>query len=164
MTCLPNYKDIQLDAHRAACQRQHRVLGHYLAVQAWLRNLDCIAVEREDLEIYLGLERFKSERIKWLLEDLKPWFPYKSAFYKASAESSLHSLFLARVKIGSWLPNASMTTEQRIAKISADSPKTALFFEPGPGKKRLTEVDVVRYLAILDSGLSSPEIGQGATA
>ena len=153
-----------MEAHRAACQRQHRVFGHYLAVQAWLRNLDCIAVEREDLEVYLGLERFKSERVKWLLEDLRPWFPYKFAFYKASAESSLHSLFLSRVKIGNWLSTASITTVQRIGEISLDSPKTALFFEAGPGNKRVTEVDVVRYLAILDSGLSSPASGQGAAA
>ena len=150
--------------HRSACQRQHRVLGHYIAVQAWLRGLDCIAVERQDLEKYLDLERFKSERIKWLLDDLKPWFPYNSAFYKSSAQSSLHSLFLSRVKIGKWLPTATMTTAQRIAKIAEDAPKTALFFEPGAGKKRVQEADVVRYLAILDSGLSAPQSGAGTAA
>jgi hypothetical protein len=153
-----------MEAHRSACQRQHRVFGHYLAIQAWLRNLDCIAVKREDLEVYLGLERFKSERVKWLLEDLEPWFPYNRVFYKASAESSLHSLFLSRVKIGGWLPTASMTTKQRIAKIASESPKTALFFEGGPRKKQITEVDVVRYLAILDSGLSSPTGALSAAA
>ncbi len=142
--------------HRSACRRQHRVLGHYLAVQAWLRGLDCIAVERQDLEAYLGLERFKSERIKWLLEDLKPWFPHNSAYYKSSAESSLHSVFLARVKFGTWLPTATMTTAQRIAKVAKDAPKTALLFVPGAGKKRVVEADVVRFLAILDSGLTAP--------
>lgn len=142
--------------HRAACQRQHRVLGHYLAVQAWLRGLDCIAVEREDLETYLGLERFKSERIKWLLHDLKPWFPHNSPFYKSTAESSLHSLFLARVKIGAWLPTSTLTTAQRIAKIPQDAPKTALLFTPEAGKKRVQESEVVRFLAILDSGLTAP--------
>lgn len=142
--------------HRAACQRQHRVLGHYLAVQAWLRGLDCIAVERQDLEAYLGLKRFKSERIKWLLEDLKPWFPHNSAFYQSNAESSLHSLFLARVKIGPWLTTLTMTTAQRISKIPSDAPKTALLFTPGASKMRVQESDVVRFLAILDSGLSAP--------
>lgn len=151
-----------MDAHRAACQRQHRVLGHYLAVQAWLRGLDCLAVERSDLEIYLGLERFKSERIKWLLQDLKPWFPYNSPFFKSSAQSSLHSLFLSRVKMGAWLSTTTMTTAQRIAKIPADAPKTALFFQAAPGKKRIKETDVVRYLAVLDSGLEAP--GEGAAA
>jgi hypothetical protein len=150
--------------HRSACQRQHRVLGHYLAVQAWLRGLDCIALERQDLEKYLSLERFKSERIKWLLEDLNPWFPYHRAFYKSGAQSSLHSLFLSRVEIGKWLSTATMTTSQRIAKISKDSPKTALFFESGIGKKRVQESDVVRYLAILDSGLSAPQFAAATAA
>jgi hypothetical protein len=113
-------------------------------------------VDRQDLEAYLGLERFKSERIKWLLEDLKPWFPHNSAYYKSNAESSLHSVFLARVKIGSWLPTATMTTAQRIAKISKDAPKTELLFVPATGKKRVLESDVVRFLAILDSGLTAP--------
>lgn len=153
-----------MDPHRAACQRQHRVLAHYIAVQAWLRGLDCIAIEREDLETYLGLERFKSERIKWLLEDLKPWFPYNSAYYKSSAESSLHSLFLSRVKIGPWLSTATLTTAQRIAKIPADAPKTALFFQAAAGKKRVKEPDVVRYLAVLDSGLLSPLADDSAAA
>jgi hypothetical protein len=112
-------------------------------------------VDRQDLEAYLGLERFKSERIKWLLEDLKPWFPHNSAYYKSNAESSLHSVFLARVKIGSWLPTATMTTAQRIAKISKDA-KTELLFVPATGKKRVLESDVVRFLAILDSGLTAP--------
>ncbi len=153
-----------MDPHRAACQRQHRVLGHYLAVHAWLRGLDCVALDREDLEVYLGLERFKSERVKWLIEDLKPWFPHNSAFYKSSAESSLHSVYLSRVKIGSWLPAGTLTTPKRIAKIGPNAPKTAVLFQPGPGKKRVQETDVVRYLAVLDSGLASPLGGDAAAA
>jgi hypothetical protein len=145
-----------MDAHREACRRQHRVLGHYLAVQAWLRGLECIALEREDLEAYLGLERFKSERIKWLIEDLAPWFPHKSNFYKSNSESSLHSMFLSRVPIGKWLPADSMTTADRVKAISSDSPRTGLFFVPKKGLKRIRETDVVRYLAVLDSGLLSP--------
>lgn len=151
-----------MDAHRAACQRQHRVLGHYLAVQAWLRGLDCIAIERADLEVYLGLERFKSERIKWLREDLKSWFPHNSAFFKSNAESSLHSIFLSRVEIGTWLSTKTMTTAQRIAKIPSEAPKTELLFQATSGKKRIKETDVVRYLAVLDSGLEVPSDGLAA--
>ncbi|MDZ4689357.1 MAG: hypothetical protein SH850_30140 [Planctomycetaceae bacterium] len=130
------------------------MLGHYLAVQAWLRGLDCIAIEREDLEFYLGLKRFKSERIKWLLADITPWFPFNSAFYKSSAASSLHSLFLSRVAIDEWLSTDSLTTVRRIAQIPSNAPKTALLFPEG--KNQVTETDVVRYLAVLDSGLASP--------
>ncbi len=39
-----------------------------------MRGLDCIVLVRGDLEAFLGLKRFKSTRVKWLKEDLKPWF------------------------------------------------------------------------------------------
>ncbi len=139
--------------HRSACQRQHRVLGHYIAVQAWLRGLDCIAVERQDLEKYLALERFKSERIKWLLDDLT------TVQLGVLVECAV-ILALSHPAWCKWLPTAA----QRIAKIAEDAPKTALFFEPGTGKKRVQEADVVRYLAILDSGLSAPQFGAGTAA
>ena len=46
------------DPHRYACQRQHRIVAHYLAVQAWLRKLDCIVLDHVLMEmqvIRLGL-------------------------------------------------------------------------------------------------------------
>jgi hypothetical protein len=118
--------------------------------------LDCIALEREDLEAYLGLERFKSERVRWLIEDLAPWFPHKSDFYKSNAKSSLHSLFLSRVPIGDWLPTKIMTTDARVKSITPDAPNTGLFYTAKKGQKRIKETDVVRYLAVLDSGLLNP--------
>jgi hypothetical protein len=146
-----------MEAHRESCRRQHRVLGHFLAVQAWLRGLDCIVLERRELETFLGLRRFKSERVKWLRADLKPWFPFQEPYYKSGAESSLHSLFLARVEIQPWLPDGSMTTAKRIQQMPEGAPNTEMFSNWKLGFKAPTESDMVRYLAILDSGLASPE-------
>jgi len=149
-----------MDTHRESCQRQHRVLGHFLAIQAWLQGLDCIVLERAELEEYLGLERFKSERIKWLIEDLKPWFPYSSEFYKTKSPSSLHSLFVSRVMFGNWFPVEPMTTFKRISKISADksAPRVARIKSKLNGGGKVREIDIVRYLAVLSSGLESPEV------
>ena len=58
------------DPHREFCRNQHRIIGHYLAVQAWLRGLDCIVLVRGDLQTFLALERFKGTRVDWLQEDL----------------------------------------------------------------------------------------------
>lgn len=146
-----------MDSHQEACQRQHRVLGHFLAVQSWLRGLDCVVLVRHDLEVFLGLERFKKTRVNWLLEDLEPRFPHKQAYYSSASPSSLHSLFLARVPINIWLSDDSMTTEERIESMSVDAPKTDLFLSRHvKSHRRLKETDVVKYLAILDSGLSMP--------
>ena len=145
-----------MDPHRSACQRQHHVLGHFLAIQAGLRRLDCIVLVREDLEVFLGLQRFKSQRVQWLRSDFSPWFKYKESYFLSNSPSSLHSLFLSRVPIKKFLPSGSMTTDERISGIAKGAPPTARFATPDRSERRLTEEDVVQYLALLDSGLSLP--------
>src|SRR6266446_9281834 len=107
------------DPHREFCRRQHRIIGHYLAVEAWRRGLDCIVLVRDDLEAFLGLERFKSKRNRWIMEDLKPWFRYQQPYYLTKVQNSIHSLFLSRVPIMKHLPSGPMTTEARIAGLAA---------------------------------------------
>lgn len=143
--------------HRQACQRQHRVLGHFLAMQAWLRGVECLALERLDLEMFLGLKRFKEERVRWVGADLKPWFPHQVILEQGSSGFSLHSLYLSRVPINQWLPDGKMTTDARIAAMASEAPKTEAFASPAKGKRRLKESDIVRYLALLDSGLTLPK-------
>ena len=134
------------DPHRDYCRRQHRIIGHYLALTAWLRGLDCIVLVRSDLEKFLGLERFKSIRVKWLKEDLKPWFPHQEDYYNTSMPSSIHSLFLSRVSISSYLPEGSMTTEARIAQMPIESPRTERFSRSQTGKEVPPEAEMVSYL------------------
>lgn len=114
-------------AYRDACRRQHRVIANYLAVEAWSRGVDCIVLERLDLEELLGLKRFKSARVRWMLTDIKPWFPYQEPYYRSNSPSSVSSLFLSRVPISSHLPTGSMTTDQRIAGMATGSPRPRPF-------------------------------------
>ena len=145
-----------MDAHRDTCKRQHRVLGHFLAIQAWLRGLDCIVVSRSDLEVFLGLERFKKQRIEWLQEDLRPWFRHQYPLEQGGTGFSLHSLYLSRAPIEKWLADGELTTTERISKLGKGAPKTEEFAHTRTAHRSITELDVVRYLAILDSGLAEP--------
>ncbi len=149
------------EPHRDSCRRQHRVFGHFLAVQAWLRGLDCIVLVRRDLEAFLQLERFKSVRVSWLREDLEPWFPYQEPYFQSGAMSSLHSLFVSRVPIANHLPTGTMTTEARIKAMGANAPRTARLTIDDGEHRPPNERDVVRYLAVLDSGLDAPAILKG---
>lgn len=147
-----------MDAHREACARQHRVLGHFLAVQSWVRRLDCIVLVRKDLEVFLGLERFKTQRIRWLKQDLKPWFEFQEAYFLTRSPASLSSLFLSRVPISVHLPSGSMTTDDRIKNMPKGAPRTERFTSVHKsGHRAPNEADIVKYLAVLDSGLSNPE-------
>ena len=144
----------ELDPHRESCRRQHRVLGNYLAMEAWSRGIDCIVLVRPDLEKFLGLKRFKSARIKWLRSDLKPWFPHQDAFYKTTAPSSISSLYLSRLSLSGHLPKGSMTTDKRIARMGSDAPTTEYFSKPGATLH--TEAEIIAYLATLAAGLEIP--------
>src|SRR5262245_31440895 len=138
--------------HRQSCARTHYILGHYLAVQAWVRGLDCIVLTRADLEFFLGLQRFKSARVRWLQEDLKHWFPHQEAYYRSGAESSIHSLFLSRVPLDEFLPKGTMTTDDRIAGMPSKAPKTADFFDRRWVRGRPSTADMISQLSLLSSG------------
>ena len=146
-----------IDFHREACRRQHRMLGQYLAMQAWIRGLECIVLERRDLEHFLGLERFKSTRVQWLKEDLRPWFPEQEAHYRTGAPSSIHSLYLSRVPMGTHLPPGSMTVEKRLQRMASSAPKAGRFLEEGYPWRPPTEQDVVSQLAVISAGLAVPQ-------
>ena len=145
-----------MEEHRLACQRQHRVMGHFLAIQAWLRGVDCLVLEREDLQRFLGLQRFKEERVRWIQEDLRPWFKHQSSMEQGGAGFSLHSLYLSRVEIEKWIPGGEFSTEDRIKAFDKKAPKTEKFSHSSAQRSLVDELDVVRYLALLDSGLVDP--------
>jgi len=144
------------EPHRDACKRQHRVIGNYLAIQAWVRGLDCIALVRTDLEAFFGLQRFKSARIEWLQEDLKPWFEYQVPYYKTNSPSSIQSLFLARLDIRPHLPRGSMTTQQRITGMGSGTPPTGLYSSSTMKVPVPSEEEMISQLAVLASGLTVP--------
>jgi hypothetical protein len=142
------------DPHREDCRRLHRLIGHYLAMQAWIRKLDCIVLTRADLEKFLGLSKFKSARVKWLTSDLEPWFPHQVPYYKSGAPSSIHSLFLSRVPIQPHLPKGTMTTQTRIQKLPPTAPPTGLLSK---GIYRVpSEERMITYSALLSAGLRKP--------
>ncbi|HXP87220.1 MAG TPA: hypothetical protein VN841_20985 [Bryobacteraceae bacterium] len=145
------------DPHREFCRWQHRTIGHYLAVQAWVRGLNCLVLVRADLEAFLGLKRFKSARVKWLKEALKPWFPHQTAYFKSAAPSSIHSLFLARVSMDKHLPSGSMTTDNRILGMAAEAPRTERFTAKDDGSEVPSHAKIVSQLSVFVAGLDVPK-------
>jgi len=106
----------QIDVREGA-KRQHRTLALFSMIQCWMRGLDGLAFTRPHLERLLGLERFKQKRVEWLEEDFKDLFPFQQTYWNSDNES-FSSMFISRKEIGSYLPSGSMTTKERIEKIS----------------------------------------------
>src|SRR5215471_12141353 len=145
------------DPHREFCRNHHRIIGHFLAVPAWMRGLECIVLVRDDLEAFLGLKRFKTARVRWLMEDLKPWFPSQTPYYKTTSPSSIHSLFLARVPMKEHLPVGSMTTAERIADMDARAPRTERLTTKDDGSEVPSLPKIVSMLSVSAAGLDAPK-------
>ncbi len=148
-------------AHREYYQRQHRIVSHFLAIQAWQRGLECIVLIREDLEHLFNCLRFEQTRINWLLEDVTPWFPHPDLRYVSGVVSAL---FLSRVPIAAFIPNGGMTTEEQIASmaLNCDAPKTKRFSDDGQERKAPSDAAIIAHLVLLAAGLELPRrIGKG---
>lgn len=85
------------DPSRAAPRRAHRVLAVYLAMHAWVKRLDCVIIEGEDLRSYLGgIARLESGRKSNIADDVKSLFSFHH-FLPGPPGSP--TLFLSRVPI-----------------------------------------------------------------
>ena len=146
------------DPHREYCRRQHRIIAHHLALQAWLRGLDCIVLVRRDLEHLFGLQQFKSTRVEWIREDMLPWFPHQEMHVRSGTEGSIHSIYLSRVPIADFLPRGTMPTDKRIAGMAPNSPKTARFSKVGKENEVPSEAEIIASLALLAAGVEPPRV------
>lgn len=82
--------------YREFFKRTHRTLAAYLALVAWIRNLDCVAIDREEIVSFWGLaKRVENQRLEWLKSDIKQFFPYVEALFSQGTEK-FGSVFLAR--------------------------------------------------------------------
>lgn len=142
--------------HRDYWRRQHRILAHYLAHEAWVRGLDCVALERHHLSVFLGLQRFKRSHIEWLCSDVSPWFPHYVTYERKSSSYSLHSIFLSRLPISDFLSGDELHTEDRISRIPCRAPKTAMLVAPDSDDDFPDETNVLSRLAHLAAGLIEP--------
>lgn len=137
--------------YRTYCSRTHAVIGYFLANRAWVRGLDCIVLEKEDLEAFLFLEKIKRTRADWFIDDAKQWFPFSK---RLDVGASLGCLFLSRKPLPKW-PEGSFSTEGWIQHLGDALPKAEPFYK-SPAPKRLTELDVVSYLASMNYGIIHP--------
>lgn len=141
------------DQHRDECRRLHRIVGQYLATHAWVKKLDCIVVTKTGLRSLLGLEKFKRERVKWLREDLEPWFTHQVVFW-AAGSSTIHSLYLSRVPIDDSVSKGTMTTDKRIRAMKAQGLRTGLLWKAGD--RHPSPLALSTYNILLAAGLRRP--------
>jgi hypothetical protein len=122
-------------------QRRHRIIGRYLAIQAWLRGFDCIVLTREHLKTFLDRENIWEEHIKAFTTDINPWFRDHKLYRLNNANRPVHSLFLFRLK-----RNAEINRE-------AETAKTGRFSKFDDAREIPSQADMVLCLEGIASGL-----------
>jgi hypothetical protein len=139
-------------------RRRHRIVGHYLALQSWTRGIDCVVLDRTDVQRLLKLSNTGEDRVRQFTEDVKPWFKFSKPYYKPGSHTYLKSLFLSRVSLDSYLPKGQMTVDQRIMKAitSKGTLKIERFAHVRGSQPIPSEEEMVSYLALLAAGVRAP--------
>ena len=105
------------DIYREACGRSHRVLGAYLALQAWKKKVDCVALDRGVSLSFLGLGKMREQRLRWLADDIKDLFPYQEPL-QLTGRSTHGSLYLSRKPFPDGAFEDTMPDGQRVKHLS----------------------------------------------
>jgi hypothetical protein len=137
------------DFYREFQRRRHKILGAYLALRAWERKVDCVALPRSALLFYLGLEkRMENERLARLKEDLRRLFPH--SWNTVDAETNRYeTLYLSRVKI---------PEEAKEGDTLDDLERAALIEQKGLRIGILDEIpqepEIIKWMADVSHGIS----------
>jgi len=140
-------------------RRRHRIVGHYLAITAWIRGVDCIVLDRNDLQSLLSISNTGTDRVDQFVKDIKPWFKYDKPYYKPKSKTFVRSLFLSRASLDSYLPKGLMGIDERIARAATANGELKIErFSNIRGSNPIpAEMDMVSNLALLAAGIKTPK-------
>jgi hypothetical protein len=105
------------EPYREALRRAHRLLGVYASLWCWTHRVDAIALPREQLLPFLGLERMRNDRIDWLKSDVKDFFPHAWATV-FSRSGNYATLYLSRYQFPAKGKEGYMDDEDRAKRFS----------------------------------------------
>lgn len=137
-------------------RRKHRTMAHYLSHLAWVHSVDCIVISADELKALLGLERLLDSRDKYLVNDIRPWFPFQKEFCenRGRDEGPLATVFLSRREMRPHIPEGWMSDEDRIAAMMKDGGPRAVTFR-SIRHKATTETEIASELALFMTGLET---------
>lgn len=109
--------------HRQACAQIHTRLALDLKDYCWDARVDCVVVERAQLEARLGVGRIKDCRLSWLREDVSFWFPYFT--HTVSNGNKVASCYLSRLPFPEGPITGRMSSSARQLRLREAGLKTA---------------------------------------
>lgn len=109
--------------HRQACAEIHTRLAIDLKDYCWNMRVDCVVVDRAQLESRLGVARTKGCRLSWLREDVSFWFPHFT--HTVSSGTKVHSCYLSQLPFPEGPITGKMSSAARQLRLREAGLKTA---------------------------------------
>ena len=153
-------------------RRDDRILAHYLMIQCWLHELDCIVLTRQNLLDFFEIETVHQrptrvgfhDFVDRFLVDIKPWFPYsfrvvpqygvREEYYDAPVTS----LFLSRYSESDELGDGSLSDKARIKQLRRCGIETEMAENILPKWKLPTVDEMLAESALISAGVDKPSI------
>jgi hypothetical protein len=124
------------------------MMAAYLAVIAWTQNLDCVALDQNEIVGLWGLrKRVENQRLDWLKHDVKLCFPHVEALWYRRGTRKFGSVFLARREFPTDAFTDSMSDEKRIQLLTDKGLQSAVVTLPA-------ESEMLAYLTSVIHGLA----------
>jgi hypothetical protein len=101
------------ELYRKSAKKQHKTLACYLSLWAWINKVDCVVVKADAIFRFLGVEKMRSSRIKWITQDVKRFFPYVDELY-CTQTRGYQSVYLSRLPFPAGFAKKSMTTQKHV--------------------------------------------------
>ena len=134
--------------YREFAKRTHRTMAAYLSIVAWVRDLDCVAIDREEIVRFWGLaKRVVDQRVTWLQEDVKLYFPFVQGL--EFQPKKFAGVFLARRQFPQDTFAEPMTNGKRTKALTGMGFCSAVISLPA-------EVEMLTELTAIIHGLAEP--------
>ena len=141
------------DAYRVLCRRGHRLLGLYLSLWAWIHRVDCVVISGDDLRLFLDVTNVKSERLKWLKNDISIYFRHmRNLIYPGGTHATL---YLSRKAFPEKAFEKSMQDEDRIKGLKSNKFRSAMVKLP-------SEKEMFSMINNFAAGLDVPQVDKKA--
>ncbi|MFP8967462.1 hypothetical protein ACKC9G_12840 [Pokkaliibacter sp. CJK22405] len=151
---------------REGARRQHRGLAMFCVLYCWHHNKNAVFLRKELLLRYLGLERMKTTRYEWIIEDITDYFPYIFKRNKNNNELIVFSkipeseLLENKNEAIHFFPKILDLANYSIIGLDADGDQAYKFIEDSmpflSGIKNLHEFAINNALSLLSNGIVQP--------
>lgn len=113
--------------YRQGCEDLHRRLAAELKDYCWMEPVDCVVVERNQLEARFGISRIKKCRLTWFREDVSPWFPHFIHTIESGGGDKVNSCYLSRLPFPTGTMTGVLSNQSRALRLCEAGLKTTVW-------------------------------------